>query len=157
RVRITGPEHEPEEGGATAQRWEAARLDFTTAGLYWAERSWRCFFHHAGSLYFSWRAYWGQRLVLDLGRAKLLTGEEQAAAALARPLAGAEARGVEELLGEMAAQMAEVHRLLGARGAESESSPLWDRLRFVSSALHLAGVHRLRDCVPHLRGWEAID
>lgn len=36
-------------------------------------------------------------------------------------------------------------------------NPLLGSVRQASSALHLVGVHRLRDCVPFLREWEGVD
>jgi hypothetical protein len=163
RVLITGPgsEHgEPDPPRAPPVfHWAPDHLSFSTAGLYWSAHSWRCFFHHSNEPYFAWRASWGQRLVLDLGRALAFTGEEHLPIGLGAAVIEAERRGVRTLLEGLSRQLDEVRAILSRQtgGEEDDRDPLWDPVRRASAALHLVGVHRLTVCVPFLREWEGFD
>jgi hypothetical protein len=97
--------------------------------------------------------------VLDLGHGIAYPDERQLSDGLAAAAADAEQQGVEALLDGLSHRMDEV-RILFCRSSEGdrhEPGPLLDRVRQASAALHLVGVHRLRECVPYLREWEAID
>lgn len=162
RVRIAGPEREPsavDPSPAPVYDWRLAHLMDTTAGLYWTAHSRRYFFRHGPDPYFVWRTAWGQRLVLDLGRGLAVTDELQLADALASAVVAAEQQGVVEVLNRLSRRMNEVRALLGRRTKDGERAehPLLEPVRQASSALHLAGVHRLPECVPFLREWEAVD
>ena len=138
--------------------WGLDRLSFSTAGNYWSAHSWRDFFRWQGRPHLLWRTSWGQRLVLDLERAVAFTSAEVLPAGLAEAATDAERRGVLALLGGLAGQMDAVRGLLSRKADEgSEPDPLLPRVQRASAALHLAGVHRLRECVPHLREWESLD
>jgi hypothetical protein len=151
RVRIS--EHRSAVSAAPVFSWSPRHLIFSTAGLYWAGDSWRYFLNHSGSPYFAWRTSWGERLVMDLGRAVLSEDPE-----LAPALDEEEKRGVTALLAELTPRMEEVRVLLFRTGDEEVGSePLAERVRQVRAALHLVGVHRLKDCAPFLREWEVMD
>lgn len=162
RVRITGDgsEHrDPTPAGTPfVFDWAPAHLDFSTAGLYWAAHSWRGFLDCAGDPYFSWRPWWGQRLVLDLGRGVAFT-DGPLPDRLAAAVVESERAGVVGLLAGLSRRMDEVRALLSRRSGEEdeEPDPLLVQVRMATAALHLAGVHRLRACVPYLREWESID
>ena len=161
RVRITGPGSEHRTAIPSPPTpvfsWSPENLAHSTAGLYWAGNSWRYFLRHGGSLYFVWRTALGQRLVLDLGQAAVLSGESSPGG-VERALDAEENRGVSEFLAELSPRMGEVRRLLSRlddEGAGPEA--LAERLLLVTASLHLVGVHRLAGCVPFLREWESID
>ncbi|HYH69239.1 MAG TPA: hypothetical protein VD866_31385, partial [Urbifossiella sp.] len=139
--------------------WPLEELSYSTAGNYWSGNSWPAFFRRAGDPYFVWRTYRGRRLVLDLSRGRAFTDKASLPAGLAAAVAEVERAGVVALLGGLSRQMAEVRALLGRRADDGQEvqDPLLDRVRLVTAALHLAGVHRLRECVPYLREWEAVD
>jgi hypothetical protein len=163
RVHITGPgsEHKDPDQTNTSRVfvWSPEQLVFSTAGLYWTAHSWRYFFRHGGVSYFVWRASWGQRLVIDLARAVVFPDEQQASAGLIDAIVAAEKQGVTALLGDLSRRMNEVQFLLKSRsaGGKDERHPLLERVRRVSSALHLVGVHHIRECLPFLREWEDMD
>jgi hypothetical protein len=163
RVRISGAEEEPPapvpDGRAPVYYWPLEQVGFSTAGHYWSGHSWRSFFEYAGEPHFLWRTSWGQRLVLDLGRGVAFTDAQSLPAELAVTVVAAEQSGVTELLAALSGRMAEVRTLLSRRREDEacDRDPLLDRVRQVTAALHLVGVHRLRECVPLLRDWEALD
>jgi hypothetical protein len=139
--------------------WPLDHLACTTAGHYWSGHSWRAFFQHGGASFFHWRASWGQRLVLDLGGAVAFTDEREVPFELAASVVEAEREGVVNLLEGLSRRMDEVRALLSRRSGDEEQKPdpLLLQVRQASNALHLAGVHRLQECVPFLREWESID
>ena len=170
RVRIGGPkdedtEEEDQEAEQIPQRgnrhlWRAAHLQFTTAGCYWTAHSWRYFFSVNKANYFAWRPYWGQRLVIDLTNVGLLSEEEQRGAALGIAMREAETQAACTLLTDLARETSEIQRLLARRREDSDAeaqNPLLEKLQYATSAIHLAGVHRLARCVPLLRRLEEID
>jgi hypothetical protein len=163
RVRITGPGSEHDDPAPnctlTSFNWVPEHLVFSTAGLYWTAHSWRYFFRHGGDPYFVWRTSWGQKLVIDLGHAVAFSDEQQLPAGLAEAIVESEKQGVMTLLGGLSRRMDEVRFLLKSRkeGERDERHPLLERVRQASSALHLVGVHRIRECIPFLREWEDID
>jgi len=117
------------------------------------------FFRHAGDPYFSWRASWGQRLVIDLSHAVAFTDEQEVSAELMAAVVEAEKQGVVALLGGLSSRIDEVRSLLSRtkENDEAEQNPLLERIREASAALHLVGVHRIRECLPFLREWESLD
>jgi len=143
------------EAPAGVATWQAEHMAHSTAGNYWAGDSWPCFVPCADSLLFSWRSYWGDRLVIDLPRGTLLSGADLAAREAA--LSAAEKRGAYALLAELTPQLAAVLRWLDSREEQEAPAPLLPRLRRLRAALLLAGVHRLWQCVPFLRAWEEVD
>lgn len=163
RVRIIGADDEFVEGedcGSPGAAWALAHLQGTTAGHFWSSHSWRGFFRAGGETCFSWRAWWGQRLVLDLGRDAVFADGRGLPAGLAASAIEAEKEGVEALLRGLSRQMGDVCAFLDApRGTEGDDrgQPLREQLRQASAALHLVGAHRMRDCIPFLREWEAPD
>lgn len=170
RVRIGGPKDEDasEENEEAEQRtcrgnshlWRAAHLMFSTAGKYWTAHSWRFFFNLNKVNYFVWRTSWGQRLVIDLTHAALLSEEEQDSAAFSLTMREAETQSACYLLTDLARQPTEIQRLLSCRRNESEAepqNPLLEKLGHATSAIHLAGVHRATRCVPLLRRLEQIN
>ncbi|QDU20593.1 hypothetical protein [Urbifossiella limnaea] len=165
RVRIAGADwdrDEPDEDEKPKARegvdWVLHRASFSTAGVYWAGDSWRFFFEHDSAPYFSWRTAWGERLVIDLGKGVPYTGEGQVPPELHRAATDEERRLVVQFLAGMTLRMEEVRALISRRVAENyaEDPLLPDTFR-VRAAIHLVGVHRLRECVPYLRAWEAVD
>jgi hypothetical protein len=163
RVRATWADGEDTEsapnGPTPVDAWPLEHLSLSTAGHYWAEHSWRYFFHWREEPYFAWRTSWGQRLVIDLSRGVAFTAEQRLPEGLADGADSAEGEGVTALLGVLSGQMNEVRALLDRRGEdeERESSRLVQWVRQASAALHLVGVHRLSGCIPYLREWEPID
>ena len=158
RVRISGDgaEHDraPEEGRGYS--WRPRDLEFSTAGLYWTGDSWPYFLDHDGSSLFCWRTSGGQRLLLDLGRSRVPTDAELLDAGLLRALVETERRGARAVLTSIAPSMDTARKLLESR-ADAEGHPLMTKLGMVRPAIHLVGVHRIKDCLPRLRDWEEID
>src|SRR5262249_52209270 len=99
------------------------------------------------------------RLVLDLGRGVAFTDEQQLSDGLAEAAVEAERQGIVALLDGLSRRMDEVRALLSRKSddEDQEPHPLLPPVRPASRALHLAGVRRLRECVPFLREWEGID
>ncbi|WP_162657272.1 hypothetical protein [Tuwongella immobilis] len=170
RVRIDGPDRgdaaaevqNPEQplGQGTRYRWCADHLVFSTAGLYWTEHSWRCFFTLHPTNYFVWRPYWGQRLVLDLTNAFLIDEQAQANPTLQNAIRQAEILSATHHLASLAGQTSEIQRLLDRNRDDSEvenNCRLSDSLKRATGAIHLIGVHRVAACVPLLRWLETID
>lgn len=151
-------EEEPSVPAANVQAWRAVRLQYSTAGMWWSEHSWRYFFRLGDARYFVWRTSWGQKLVIDLGRANILSEAEQMAPAISDAMREEEIQGATSLLAEMAEKMPEIQQLLKNRDSDSEQkNPLLGKLRRVTSAIHLIGVHRVIEAVELLRPWEPID
>ncbi len=153
-------EREPREG--RREVWHAEHLVWSTAGTRWAQHSWPFFFRADGTDYFVWRTCWGQRLVLDLTHAALVPEDSPAQATLARVMDDEEKRGVSALLADLSERVEEAQRLLARRDSEEEEEeeephPLSEKLERAVAALHLAGVHRLQECVPFLQRWEAVE
>jgi hypothetical protein len=98
-------------------------------------------------------------LLLDLSSGRLLAEWEQEEMGFAAAARGEEGRGVRALLAELSRSKARVSRLLARRASGSAASkePLASRLHLIRPALHLAGVHRLRDCEAWLREWEDVE
>ena len=138
--------------------WRPTCLNVSTAGAFWTTNSWRYFCHpNDESSYFAWRANSGERLILDLGGGNLLA-PAQVTPRLIQALVDEETRGVHTLLSELYPKMEEVQNLLLDSGSEeTKEHPLRDKLHFASAALKLAGVHRIKNCIPFLRAWEKLD
>ncbi|MFO0798338.1 MAG: hypothetical protein U0804_12745 [Gemmataceae bacterium] len=136
--------------------WPLAHLHHTTAGDLWSSHSWPCFFRHAGAPYFSWRASWGQRLVIDLTRGTV-HADHTVPTELIAAAAAEEQRGASSLLSSLSGRMDEVRGLLARRADRDDNVELWGRIWQADAAIHLAGVHRIRACVPFLREWEDTD
>jgi hypothetical protein len=147
--------------GTQQVEWCVAKLISTTAGDFWANNSWRYFFDHNDEPYLVWRPWWGQRLVLDLGRGVAFTDESQVPPELAAAVVTAERRSVQAFLQSLSPRMAEIHAALARPrrrpGENAVPDPLMDRVAHVTAALNLVGVHRLQGCVPHLREWEEVN
>ena len=161
RVRGDAAEHNDEATTPTFD-WSTSSMSFTTAGLYWISHSWRYFFEYEGRPYFAWRASAGERLVLDFAGGRLVPEREQERTLLGRALVAEETRGVTELLVGLSPVMAEVRAVLTIPRRKDEDEevkphPLAEKVRHVTAAFHLVGVHRIADCIPHLREWESID
>jgi hypothetical protein len=110
----------------------------------------------------AWRTYWGVRLVIDLAGATLGAPPGDQAAAFREAMDEEEKRGVLALLADLLGRLPNVVALLARRRTgeddeEGELEPWREKLRRVTSALHLVGVHRIRDSILHLRGWEPVD
>ena len=132
-------------------------LVFSTAGLYWADHSWRSFFQFQGGDYFAWRTSWGQRLLLDLRKPALLP-EPASSDPLLAAVIECEKQGVFDLLLAFDGRMSEVRNWFQRKKEEgAEQEEMDPRIRFLTSAFHLAGVHRLVSIIPLLRDWEEID
>ena len=129
----------------------------STAGLYWSSYSWPYFAPILGRPFFAWRASWGQRLVIDLEKALVLSETQQSAAPIATALNEAEKRGVHKFLFTMSKRIAEVRERLQKKEEFEIQHPLDEGIGCAASALHLAGVHQIRACIPFLRQWEDID
>ena len=169
KVRVLGGRGEPEDDEEDEKpepregqqfEWHALRLSLSTAGTFWAEHSWPYFLRHEDATFFVWRAYWGQRLLLDLTHVALIPDDAPARATLARALDDEEKRLAEGLLSDLTSQLDEVQRLLAQRESgseEEEPHPLHDKLQHAVAALHLVGVHRIEACLPLLRRWEAVE
>lgn len=161
RVRITGPGSEHPDPDLTRTPpefyWSPDHLSFSTAGLFWSAHSWHDFFSWQGRPHFLWRTSWGQRLVLDLAGAAAFTDASALPAGLAGAVADAERRGALAMLAGLSSRTDEVLALLSRKDEGVEANPLLPRIRRASAALHLVGVHRLREGVPHLREWELLD
>jgi hypothetical protein len=137
--------------------WTPEHLIDSTAGLYWTEHSWRYFFQHQGSNYFVWRTSWGQLLLLDLQQPGLLMEPEPSTPLMLAVIEG-EKQGVCDLLSAFTGRMSEVRNWFQRRtDEEAEQEGIDPRIRFLTSAFHLAGVHRLATMIPRLREWEEID
>ncbi len=138
--------------------WHPDTLRSTTAGNFWTGDSWPYFFEYQSHPWFGWRTAWGQRLVLDLSRSRVVTTAEQCAESnLAAALDAAEQIGARNLLAALAPVMDEVRALLHEDADRNTNSPLLAQIRRVHPAIQLVGVHHLRDCLAWLREWEAID
>lgn len=168
RVKIGGPKdgtegdkEEETELNATqgnVQIWCAEHIQDTTAGLFWTAHSWRDFLRLKDAIYFVWRSSWGQRLVIDLTNASLLGEEEQRHSVLNLAMQEAEMDWAYNLLSELAAQITDVKKLLTRRRKDAtRSHPLREKLIEATSAIQLAGAHRMARCIPMLRCMEEID
>ena len=165
RVKICGPNEEgaeetpePKPRQGNLQLWHADHLQFSTAGSYWTSHSWRYFLRLKELIYFVWRPSWGHRLVINLTNATLLGEEEQRNSVISLAMQEAETHGAYILLSELATQTTEIQQLLTRRGEDTEEPrPLQEKLRQATSAIHLAGVHRVARCIPMLRRLEEID
>lgn len=160
RVKITGGglEHFTRPIEVPTFAWSPTHLEDSTAGLYWSQDSWPCFFQHDGRPHFAWRTYWGQRAVIDLGKAALRSELEQADPAILHAMTDVEKEGARRLLSELDPKIAEIRVLLSAPRSEARMNhPLRPRLLLVTAAVRLVGLYRLNDCLPFLRNWEAID
>jgi hypothetical protein len=162
RVRVVwadGEQHEPApDSHPPLFFWPLDNLVCSTAGHYWAEHSWRQFFHWCGEPFFAWRTSRGQRLVIDLDRAAAYTDRQMLPEGLAGAVENAERESVAALLGVLSRRMDEVRALFSrkAEGEGDESDQLVPWVRQASAALHLVGVHRMFECIPYLREWEPI-
>jgi hypothetical protein len=176
QVRIAGPKDEDvgEEDAEEAETetrpqrgnthlWRAARLVSSRTGISWTWDSWPYFFSLNKVNYFAWRTAWGQRLVIDLTNAALLSEEEQGGASFSHAMREAETQGACSFLSDLAGQATEIQRLLAPRRQDSDAEtqnllhlPLW-KLVQATPAIHLAGVHRATTCIPLLRRLEEID
>lgn len=164
RVRITaeGMDTRPAAGKTPTFDWSAARLQLTTAGAYWTAHSWPYFLRFGDTGLFAWRTWCGQRLVIDLGRARQVTDDEQGQPPLALALAQEERRGAQALLEEIASKGPQVRATLArlaGRDPDEEwrADPLTEKLGSLTAAIHLVGVYRLDACLGSLRGLEDID
>ncbi len=162
RVRVAYKEFQPRDTvppvGAVYD-WPLERASCTTAGVLWDFDSWRIFFDHNGAPYFSWRAVWGERLVLDLRAGAAYTDERAAPPDLLGAAVSEERRQVTSFLARMVPRVDEVRALrTRPRAVEPEGDTALARNAYrVRAAVHLVGVHRLRECVPYLRVWEPVD
>ncbi len=158
RVGVTGSGSEHKNCSTTTPAcvWSPERMGFSTAGLYWAQNSWRYFFRHQNSTYFVWRTYWGQRLLLDLSNATLLP-QPETSDPLFLALVEAEKQTVCDLLSAFSDKMDEVKKWFQPRANEEAEQEADPRIRFLRSAFHLVGVHRIASVVSLLRDWEEID
>lgn len=152
----------PASGTVPNLSWPAKHLSHSTAGSYWAGHSWPYFLRWAGNPYFVWRTYWGDRLVIDLAHAAIASLAGDPTAAFREAMDEEEKQGVLALLTDLSGHLPEVEGLVARRRSgeddeEGELEPWREKLRRVTSALHLAGIHRVRDAIPHLRGWEPVD
>jgi hypothetical protein len=163
RVRVVWADGERHESSPDARTplffWPVKNLACSTAGHYWAGHSWRHFFRWRGEPYFAWRTSRGQRLVLDLARDAAYTDGQHLPDGLFRAAEDAERESVVALLGALSRRMDEVRALFGRKGEgeEHEANQLVQWVRQASAALRLVGVHRLYECVPYLREWEAVN
>lgn len=159
RVRVESETIDPPADPRPGPVWKLTHLVDSTAGRYWSPHSWRGFFRHQGRSVFAWPTSWGQRLILDLARSVAHTGEEPIPAGLEAAVVAAEQAGVRAFLARLSGQKEAVWGRLDLpweeqRGMRDEIQDLMDR---APSALHLVGVHRMRDCIPALREWEFPD
>jgi hypothetical protein len=97
--------------------------------------------------------------VLDLERQIAFTGDGPLSNGLSAAVIDAEQAGVRSLLSRLSGRINVVRGLL-ARTPDAEIDDRGELLQTVlqaRAALHLVGVHRMRDCVPFLREWEVLD
>jgi hypothetical protein len=137
--------------------WRLSRMGYSTAGSYWSENSWPHFFQVGDRPFFCWRAWWGQRLVIDLGASRIWTEPEALDPSIAEALAFSEIDGVRKLLDEFSKKFDEVRDFIDSGYDKSKRIPLMEKLPMVVGALHLVGVHQIKECVPILREWESLD
>ena len=164
RVQIVFPEDDAAtedkqiaNRGATAVKWVAKEMSHTTAGNFWAENSWPSFLQWEGKHYFIWRTYWGDRVVVCLEDSLLIA---EAGAGLRSAMDAAEARDVLQLLVDLSHHANQIERHLASDASDEhdQEPPDWlQKLPRATAALHLAGVHGIKDAVPLLRWWERID
>jgi hypothetical protein len=119
------------------------------AGIEWGEA--------VRGTYFVWRTSWGQRLLLDLRKPALLPEADPSDPDLSFAVMEAEKQGVCDLLSAFSSRMGDVRNLFLRRDEDTGQEGPDPRIRLVTSAFHLAGVHRLSSTVPLLRDWEEID
>ncbi|WP_020471149.1 hypothetical protein [Zavarzinella formosa] len=159
RVRIdgAGSEHAIRSGSIPVYSWSPDYLEFSSAGLYWTEHSWRFFFPHQGSFYFAWRTSCGQCLLLNLSASTLLPTPDSSDP-LSQAMIEGEKQGVIDLLSSFTERMNEVRNWFRRGTSENTGREEMDpQVRFLTAAFHLAGVHRLTSAIPLLRKWEEID
>ena len=147
--------------------WVATGMHWTTGGAYWSINSWPSFFHHGGASFFAWRTSWGDRLIVDLDAAALVNDVSKGSP-LFHAADEAEQRGACTLLERLTPRLDEIQQLLTAAAnagddddedddAEDAQRQLFiAELRDATSAIHLIGVHGLRERVPLLRAWEPL-
>ena len=151
--------------------WQARGMRHTTAGYFWSLNGWPYFFHHGGQRFFAWRASWGARLLINLDTAALVTDDAVAAGSpLALAMDETERRGVTALLARLTPRLNEIQSILAAdddddrdddddettTDDDAERRTLRGELGGAIAAIHLVGVHGLRDQVPILRAWEPL-
>lgn len=144
---------------ADSETWIDAHVVDTSAGLYWADNSWRYFFAHEAKRYFAWRPYWGRRLVfrLDGNRAQRLADEEASDPRLQEAMAREEGAWAVRYLAEAATRTAKLQAFLSDTYANRcKPNPHWKHLKFLVPAAHLSGVHGKRECIPSLLELETL-
>lgn len=161
RVRIIRHEGVPEENQFPDERtfeWRLGHVMDSSAGLYWAGKSRRYFFTLDQRPCFSWRTRWGESLILDLARGMAYADGDAIPQDLAAAADAADREGVVTLLARVSSHWKEVQAWLrGKANRRLRNKSLLEAIRQASSALELAGVYRLRECIPFLREWEAVD
>jgi hypothetical protein len=157
-VRLTARNNREADNDSAEFCWLPRYIVDSTAGLFWSSFSWPYFFRIDDRKYFAWRASWGQRLVIDLEHARLLSDEDQASSPLSEQLIDVEKRSVHKLLSTLSEQWVAVRRRLNLRRSDNpDRHPLDEQIRYAGAALHLTGLHKMKGCISFLREWEVPD
>jgi hypothetical protein len=171
RVRVTaaGDAEGPDDKGTSPRNadrlegerevaWQATNLSMTTAGAFWAGNSWPYFCECELGHYFVWRTFWGDRLIVDLDLAKLVTDDE-----ITQRLSDAfdcvERNNVNIMFDDLMRHFEAAQSYLTRRHDDSERQWPSSRhpVRRLLQAFHLISVHQMREYLPLLRSWEVID
>jgi hypothetical protein len=162
RVHISSPRPSgvlpPLPQGIPCFRWMPRSYHDTTAGAFWSFASWRYFLIHNQRPFFVWRTSSGERLILDLEAAALVGKDTQADLDLLHAMEAKEREGAYLQLLDVSVEMERLKDLLRLDDGETlEGDLLRQKLKYLFSAMNLAGVHRIERCIPLLRTWEEPD
>ena len=166
RIEITMPESGEvnDETEPTSHRklganvWRTETMSLSTAGLYWTEHSWRYFFELDGVEFFAWRAYSGQRLLMDLTNATYIEESAIEKSTIATAMRKKEIHDASLILSYLAKNTKKFQQLLANRDSdEMKLTPLVENVMRTTAAILLAGAHRIVNCIPFLQALEKID
>lgn len=166
RVRLIDSEYDSAErwaeSAANVYVWRTP-LSITSAGRYWRGDAEVYFMEGGESGYFVLRRSAGQRLIIDLARAVV-----QEEAELGRPTQGAafredESRWAHARLLEWTERLGDLEKPISeGKDGSQERSKAWATFLQAMRVdyfipFQLVAFYRLRECIPLLRRWEAVD
>ncbi|HPF39715.1 MAG TPA: hypothetical protein P5081_02205 [Phycisphaerae bacterium] len=135
--------------------WPAEHLEESTAGSFWVNDAWPCFFDFEGCHRFSIRAWWGDRVVINLDSATLLTFQQQTAPDLAAAIRTVERDSCREFLIHQTPMA--VRRFSELTDGKPENQDDWRLIERLHAAIRLLGVYRIDGLADTLRALESLE
>jgi hypothetical protein len=141
--------------------WHTQAINTTSYGPAWASSSLWSFPVAEGRRLFSWRTWMGDRLVFDLDQAIRISAGEQGDPVIAAAIVEAEIHAARALLSRLTPRIPEIQQWIHARISRNRSysgpsfSPI--EIDHLNAAIYTVALHKMRDCIPLLLQWEALD